>query len=251
MPDLCIVHFATAVQAPQTPSWRAVATLHTLPGVATVSLAASALRSTLARLTFHTRESSRVLGETIAPIAHFAGVGARPVVLPARPATPAVAFAQARMACPPREQAFHTGIALVVRVAPSMQRDAKAATTVALTRAGEGGPIAAGCEPMARRRDRVTCLSVAADALWFALEAADIESAALRIEWLGAPKKGRRFVHGVLEISVNAFARLDIGQLVGVLWTAVPGGVTLNRSALVQDVALRDNTWCVDLTLTQ
>lgn len=138
----------------------------------------------------------------------------------------------------------------MVRVAASMRRESRAATTVALTRLG-GSPLPAGCARMARRGDRVACLSVRPDALWFGLETADMAKAALRLEWLGAPRKGRRFVHGVLDVPVRELSTLAVGQLVGVLWAAAPGAAALNRSALVDDFAVRDGAWCVDLTLTR
>lgn len=101
-----------------------------------------------------------------------------------------------------------------------------------------------------KKLDRSGCISAPSDVIWFGIPDTE-EDLVLKIEWMGAPKKGLTFVHGELFLQVNQLSNLKKDELFTITWVETPQSVPVNRSVQVEDVSLHDGYWFIDFSLTR
>lgn len=265
-PDLIIVHVANpsshSSASPEQSDdngdslkWRPVAWAHSLPCVVSIPVSPEDFAHTHVNIMLNA--ATRPIGTARAALSYLAHPNVPPVqiVAPAR----AVVIGTLSVSVHAPLSRISLGkeskpaVAITVRIAPSMRRDARHATTVQLARAAPRASTLVVAESrFPRRGERQTCLAAPNESILFGLLPRQIDFVELQVIWRSSLRRSvNSFNHGIWRLSLGRLCQLVPGELHALPWSEVVGLPAVNRSVLIGDIGRRDEWWCVDLTLTR
>lgn len=237
-------------------NWQPVAWAHSLPCVVSIPVTLDTFAQTQVNISFNI--GTRRIGMTNTLLAQLSNSSGAPLSVIAPGRAVVIGSISTILYVPPlrRAKCMNTapGVAIAVRMAPSMRREARHVVHVRLERAASGvAPLAVAEERIIRRGERQAFLAASAEALQFALDARQVERAELHVVWKGAPKRGgEAFTHGVWRLELASVAELGQGQLYAMPWCEAAGMPVVMRSLLIDTVDRRNDLWwCIDVTLTR
>lgn len=236
--------------------WQPVAWAHSLPCVVGIPVTLETFSQTHVSISFNI--GTRRIGTANTLLAQLSNPSGAPLSVIASGRAVVIGSILTSLYVPPvrRAKFMNTapGVAIAVRMAPSMRREARHVVHVRLERAALGvTPLPVAEERIIRRGERQAFLAASAEALQFALDVRQAERAELHVVWKGAPKRGgEAFTHGVWRLELTSVAELGQGQLYAMPWCEVAGMPVVMRSLLIDTVDRRNDLWwCIDVTLTR
>lgn len=266
--DLIIVHTSTQpldheaqanTEAPApkgTHNWQPVAWAHSLPCVVNIPITPESFALTHVNISFNI--ACRRVGAANAMLVQLSNLGGSSLKVTAPTREAVIGNLLVSIYVPPvrslKCKNIAPGVAITVKMAPSMRRNARHVVQVRLERAASGvTPLPVAEERIIRRGERQVFLAASSEALLFALDARQTERAELHVVWKGASKRGGDvFTHGVWRIGLASLRQLHKGQLHALPWCEAPGLPVVMRSLLIGMVTCRNDLWwCITATLTR
>lgn len=237
-------------------NWQPVAWAHSLPCVVNIPVTLETFARTHVSISFNI--ATRRIGTANAMLSQLANPRCSIMSVIASTRTVVVGNISASLYVPPLHKAkcmsAVPGVAIAVRMAASMRREARHVVYVQLDRVASGAtPLSVAEVRIIRRGERQAFLAASSEALQFALDARQAERAELHVVWKGAPKRGAdSFTHGVWRFDLAAVTQLRQGQLHALPWCEASGMPVVMRSLMIDSIDRRnDMWWCIDVTLTR